>query len=270
MSTKKPPPVLEVRFEAKSLRPELVSLLTLSRVLSAVHQLSSGGSEEEADEAESAAEPRELGPFQLLDVKRGSVAYQFAGQSPEAPLGRLRVFGNVLENPETLGDNVSFLGPLDTLSAIARRIDCAVILKEPGKGGAVIAKIEPRSFAMVSETLFVHGESLVAGQVNGVGGATEVRCRLRVPFQPRLLYCKVASPEVARKIGQSLYKHVVVYGQATWLKGSWKLFTFKISDVHEPKPGKLSDTIRAIREAGGKDWDKIGDVEAYLEEVTGR
>ena len=266
MSTKKPPPVLEVRFEAKSLRPELVSLVTLARVFAAIHQLASGRDQEEADDVE---ESRDLGAFQLLDVKRGSVAYEFAGQSPEAPLARLRIFGQLLEQPDTIGDNAFFLGPLDKLSAIARRIDCAVILKEPGKGGAVIAKIEPDSYKSVSASLFIEGDTSVAGEVKGVGGAVQMRCKLRVPFQQNLLYCKVVNPEIARKLGNSLYKHVVVHGRATWLKDSWKIVGLTISEVHEPKQGKLSDAIKAIREAGGKEWDKIADVEAYLEEVSG-
>lgn len=266
MSAKKPPPVLEVRFDSRSLRPELVSLVTLSSVLSAIHQLASGRSR---DETEGIEETKEIGPFQLLDVRRGSVAYQFAGQSPEGPLARLRSFGHILERHEDIGENDFFLGPLEDLSAIARRIDCAVILKEPGHAGEIIAKIEPSSYKLIAKSIFMSGDTSIAGEVKAVGGATDMRCRLRVPFQQNLLYCKVVDSEIARKIGNSLYKHVVIYGTATWLKDSWKIVAMTIINVIEPKQGKLTEAIKAIREAGGKEWDKIGDVESYLEEVSG-
>jgi hypothetical protein len=265
MNIKKPATVLEVRFEAKSLRPELISIGTLSRVLAAVYQLASGRDEEEEEEVGG-----EVGPFQLLTVRRGSVAYQFAGESAEQPLARLRIFGNIIENPDTIGDNDFVLGPLDTLSAIARRIDCAVILKVPGKTGGVIATIEPNTYKTITKSLFISGPSSVDGMVQGVTGATEMRCRLRVPFQNKLLYCSVENPETARKIGASMFKRIVANGTVTWMRDSWRIVRMHISDIRQPEGGKLSEARQAIRDAGGKEWDKIGDVDAFLEKVTGK
>ena len=124
-------PVLEIRFASKSLRPELISIGTLSRVLSAVYQLASGKDEEESESAAG------VGPFQLVRVRRGSVRYLLAGESGEQPLERLRLFGDILNNPEIIGENDFVLGPLDTLSSIARKIDCAVTLLEPSNGGVI-------------------------------------------------------------------------------------------------------------------------------------
>ena len=264
MSSRKPPPVLEVRFEAKTLRPELISIATLSRVLAAVYQLASGRDDEESDFG------GEVGPFQLLQVRRGSVAYEFAGESPDQPLGRLRIFGNIIENPETIGENDFVLGPLDTLSGIARKIDCAVTLKEPGKNGGIIAKIEPDTYQSVTTSLFITGPSSIDGTVQGVTGATEMRCRLRVPFQKQLLYCSVINPEIARKIGSSMFNRITAYGEVTWMRDTWRIVRMHITEIHQPKGGKLSEARQAIREAGGKEWDLVSDVPAFLEEVTGK
>jgi hypothetical protein len=94
-----------------------------------------------------------------------------------------------------------------------------------------------------------------------------MRCALRVAFQPRLLYCKVATSEVARQLGDRLYQDVVVEGAARWLKNNWRIVSFMIRGVSQPQSGSLSEAFRALHEAGGKGWDEIDDPRSCLEEV---
>ena len=132
-----------------------------------------------------------------------------------------------------------------------------------------LRRIEPDSYRTISTSLFVTGPSSIEGMVQGVTGATDMRCRLRVPFQNRLLYCSVASPETARKIGACMFNTVVASGNVTWMRASWKIVKMHITDIRQTAVGTLSEARRAIREAGGSDWDNVTDVDNYLEKTSG-
>ena len=84
-----------------------------------------------------------------------------------------------------------------------------------------------------------------------------------------MLYCGVESQDTARKLGEFLYKNVLLRGRAAWFKNTWRIAAFTIDDVALVKENNLSKAILAVRQAGGNDWDKIGDIESYLEEVSG-
>ena len=258
-----PPPILEVRFEGEGINPDTIPLGILSRVFGAIHRL--------ATEPEEKKGERELGPFRLIGVGYGSGIYKLAGESAGPAINRLKLAGNILKYPDQIDDNDSILNPIEELSAAAEKIKCTVTIKEPGERGEVFATISPTSYKEITEFAFIHGDTSVSGEIKGVGGATEMRCRLRVPFQKDLLYCKIRSQDVdlARELGNYLYQDVVVYGTASWLKSNWKMVGLEIRDLRKPKGGTLSEAIEAIREAGAKDWDKIGDVASYMEETSG-
>jgi hypothetical protein len=93
---------------------------------------------------------------------------------------------------------------------------------------------------------------------------------LRVSFQSRLLFCKVASQEVARQLGNYLYQEVAATGTARWLRNTWKVVGFTINSVYQPRPGSLAEAFQALHEAGGRGWDGLEDPQALLEEVTGQ
>ncbi len=270
MPPKKPPTIFEVLFEGEDLYPEKIPLRTLSDSLAAIQRLATGN---EIDAEEIEEEEEEDGSLRLVGVKRGSAIYQVAGPSSASPAmarGNLKMVGKLLENPEHADAQDDYmLSPIERLSTAARRLQCTITVREPGKRGAVLAKIEPVSYEAISRTLLITGETSFVGQVQRVGGATAVRCGLRVPFKNRMLICKVANSQIARKIGERLYQEIVVFGTANWLKNSWRLFSFTIKDVQQPSQGSILEAIEALREAGGSAWDAIEDPEAYLEEVSG-
>jgi hypothetical protein len=131
-----------------------------------------------------------------------------------------------------------------------------------------LARIEPGTYDRITTSLFIEGDTAITGKVERVGGATDIRCGLRVPFQSRMLFCGVAGTDVARKLGDKLYQIVAVRGTARWLKNSWRIVSFTIRDVYQPVSGSLPEAMDSLREAGGKGWDNIDDPEAYLQEVS--
>jgi hypothetical protein len=264
LSVKKSPPTFEVIFQRPGLYPEQVSIGHLSRVLSSLQRLAVGREigEEEAGLIE--------GKIGLLQVKRGSAVYQFAAPLPELSLANLRDAGNTLDNPDSMGDREYVLGPVQELSSVAKSLDCSIVLKEPGREGPILARIEPSSYSTISSRLIVSGDTAIVGRVVRVGGATQNKCGLRLPNRDRMLFCSVESTEVARRLGHKLYEEVAVYGTADWLKTNWRIVSFKIKDVRQPIIKSAKETFEALRNAGGKGWDRIEDPEAYIEEVSGQ
>ncbi len=265
MTARKPSAVFEALFERRDLHPEQIPIGHLTRVLSAVQRLATG--RDEPDDGDGLrVEETKIG---LLQIRRGSAVYQFSAPVPGIALGHLRETGRVLERPDEIGESDYILNPVEELSAIARSLECAITLKVPGKGGPVLARIGPDSYASVSRRLLISGETTIVGRVERVGGATEQKCGLRIPSQSRMLFCKVASTETARKLGQKLYEEVVAQGTASWLRTSWRIVAFNIQDVYQPEFKSATRALDALRAAGGKAWDDVEDPQAFLDEIAG-
>ncbi|MFO0969724.1 MAG: hypothetical protein U0793_29550 [Gemmataceae bacterium] len=268
MPTKKPAAVFEVVFSGRGIYPEAVPLGTLSRILSALHTLATGNEFPEDDEGQQPTEGAAREDIQLLDVKRGSMVLRFSGKSPSHVLSNLREVGAVLRTPERIGDNVRILNPIEELSATARRLNCPILIREAGGHNGALALIKAESFHSISASIFVDGDTSLTGFVERVGGATVIKCGLRVSFQSRMLICRVTNKQVARSLGEHVYREVVVHGTARWLRNTWRIYGFEIKGVEQFTPGKAEDALEALRNAGGAAWDNIADPREFLESAT--
>ena len=120
--------------------------------------------------------------------------------------------------------------------------------------GGILASIEPDTYEVISKSLLIQGETSFVGRIQRGGGATEMKCALRVDFQHRLMFCKVASQEISREMGKRLYEEVVVHGTALWLRTSWRIFAFTVTNISQPKQGSLTQAFDELRKAGGDKW----------------
>jgi hypothetical protein len=263
--TAMPEPILEMLFDGLELLPENISLGKLSQAFSAVQRLASGQYVSREDEPEDEEADDSL---RLLDVQRGSAVYRITGPSPDAPIANIRKAGSILEEPDEAGDSDYVINPVEDLSRIARSLACRIVLRKPGSIRP-LATVDSDSYHRIAGRLIVEGDTAFTGKVQRVGGKMSNRCALSVPFQHRMIYCLVESPDLARTLGQRLYQDVVVQGTARWLRGSWKLFSFRVKDVYQPKKGGIREAFKALHDAGGKGWDQIEDPAKFLEEVTG-
>jgi len=252
-------PALEVKFEGGGVSPDRILVPDLASVIRAVQRLAAGRL---PDESAPLAEDEKL---RLVGIRRGSARYALAGPPPAVAGAHLRVLGEVIRSPEQMGENDYLLHPVRTLSHAATKLDCTISIREPGRGGAVLARIGPETYGDLTKSILISGRTEFGGRVERVGGATRSRCGLRVAFQKRMLICRVPNPAAARTLGENLYKRVVVSGEAAWIKTTWRVFSFRVEAVRPLRDGSLSEKIEAIRAAGGSDWDGINDVRAYLD-----
>jgi hypothetical protein len=263
---KRPPAAFEVVFSAPELSPERISVRMLSRALSAVQRLASGVDRPDDDDVPEAG----AGPdINLLAVRRGSAVYQCAMENPELAVARLTDAGNALKRPLRATGIDYLMRPVEELSAIARSLRCVITLRCPTDESRILATIDGESFAGISRHLLIVGDTTVSGRVERVGGSTGRRCSLRVPFQPTILYCDVASDEVTRVLGQNLYQDIDAEGRARWIRGTWRIFSFTILSVRSHRRTSLTEALDAIYEAGGSAWDDVDDPDRLLKEIRG-
>ncbi len=274
---KRPNPVFEIVFDGPGIVPEAIPVGSLTRVFSAIRRLVRGpqtsdadvdDEDEEYDEESNESDNQQT--IRLLDVKRGSAVYQFVTDENVDAISQLRVVGQCLDEPEWVAEKEHILNPVEKLSAIAKRMNCKIVLRDASKGGGVLATIVPESYQTVSTKVFVSGDTSFVGKVERVGGATSLRCALRVSSRKRLLYCSVDSNETARELGKLLYRDAVVHGEARWIRGSWKVVRFKIKSVSLITKKPLKEVFERMRDAGGSDWDKVDDPQKLLDEARGK
>jgi hypothetical protein len=263
MPKKAPKSNVVVTFTGGGVLPERIPLRTLSRALSAVQQLVTGEPPAEDDEDQSGKNA-----LHLLEVQRGSALFLCRAELPQVAAAHLRLVRDASADPDK-GDRIVYaLGAIETLSGIARSLNCNVTIGST-KGKDVLAKIEPGTYARLAKQLLVEGETSITGRVERAGGATANKCSLRLPDRSALLYCDVDGPDLARKLGEKLYEDVAVSGKARWIRGSWKLVSFTITSIYQPKQGDLLEAFDALRAAGGRAWAKVPNPKRRLAELTG-
>jgi hypothetical protein len=253
------PAALEVRFEGSGVTPDDVFVPDLAEVIRAVQRLTAGRIPDEA----SPLAPEER--LRLVKVLRGSAIYRLAGPPPAVAVARLRILGEVIGEPDKIGDHDYLLEPVNVLSRAAAKLGCRISIREAGPDHAILARIGPETYDDLSRSILVTGQTSFSGRVERVGGATRSRCGLRVAFQKRMLICRVPNPEVARVLGENLYRTVVASGTASWIRTTWRVFGFRIESVRPLEQGSIVEMLGDVRDAGGSDWDRIPDVRSFLE-----
>lgn len=263
--TTEPTTTFEVRFVAPDLSPDKVSLRAVSDALSAVQDLASG-----RDPFEQQHVPQEKG-IGLVRVRRGSAVYTCLARAPEEALDNLTRVGRLLAHPDedqVESDGlVAALQPIKSLSEVAKSVGCRVEVRATGQRRHRLFVVEQDDFTRISSRFLVTGETTVVGRVERVGGATGMRCFLRVPGRRPGLYCDVQTRDLARKLGQHLYEQIAARGTAKWIHRSWRIYEFRITDFTQPRLGDAVKAIEELRRAGLSAWDSVDDPEGYIREL---
>jgi len=261
---KSPKPTFEVRFVAPGVAPEGIPLRSVNEALTAIQDLAAG-----RDPFSVRQVPPEKS-IRLLKVRRGSAVYSCVSRAPAEASRNLRLVAKMLSGLDGQGAEsdvmVSAFRPIETLSVVARATGCRLELYQPNRDTPLFV-VGADDFEKLSSRLLLTGDTTVVGTVVRAGGATDMKCLLRVPERRRLLYCSVESRELVRKLGQHLYEQVAASGTAVWIHRSWHIYSFKVRSFTQPKIRNAVKAIDKLREAGLKAWDDIDDPDAYLREM---
>ncbi len=264
-SPKNAAPTFEVRFVAPGLSPGRLPLRAVSDVLSAVQDLASG-----RDPYETSHVPPEKG-IGLVRVRRGSAVYSCVSHAPDEAMANLSHVGSLLSSTGEQGIEedglVAALRPIESLSSVARLISCQIEVALIGQADSPLFVIEKDAFQRISGRLLLEGSTTVIGHVERAGGATSMRCLLRIPGRRRLLYCDVGSKALVQRLGQHLYERIVATGTATWIHRTWRIYRFRINDFTQPQLGDPDKAIEQLRTAGLKAWDDVDNPDSLIREL---
>lgn len=259
--TKTPAPTFRVKFDAPGLLPEKIPFRSVSEALAAVQDLASG---------RDPFETRQVPPDKLiglLNVRRGSAIYGCVSRAPDEARQNLKLVGKMLsglDRKQKDGDlMVTAFKPIEALSTVARTLGCRLEVYPAEKGAPPIFSIGADDFDRLSSRLLLKGDTTVIGTVVRVGGATGMRCLMRVPQRSHLLYCDVENRKIIRQLGQHLYEQIAATGTAIWIHRSWYVYKFTLRSFTQPRLGDAAKTLTKLRDAGLNAWDQIPDPAAY-------
>lgn len=262
---KAPEPTFEVRFVGTGISPEKIPLHYVSDALAAIQDIASG-----RDPLETRYVPPDKS-VGLLKVRRGSAVYSCISRSPNEARENLRLVGKMVSTLDTSATEadlvVSAFRPIRTLSFVAKSLNCQLEVYPSSGGEAPLLTIHEADYEKLSNRLLLEGEATVIGTVVRAGGATDMRCLMRIPNRTRLLYCNVESRKLVRQLGQHLYEQVAAVGTATWIHRSWYIISFTVKSFSQPRLGSVHQAIGKLRDAGLKAWDTVPNPELYLKEL---
>lgn len=255
------PVTFVVKFEGPAMSPRNMPLRSMTAALTALQDLASW-----RDSFETSKVPPEKA-ISLVNVREGSACYDCVSLSPTEATANFRRVGQFIVTPEAHqedDDLGTVLSPLKSLSHVAKTCGCTVSVWTSGAAGERLLTIDSGVYERVSERAFITGDTTIIGELLRLGGATDVRCVMRVPGRRQLLYCDVEDNNLARRLGQHLYKQIVAKGCARWLNRTWRLVDFKVKEFSTPALGDADEAIRDLRNAGLSHWDSVVDPEALI------
>ncbi len=239
-----PKATFEVRLVGPELAPERMPLRAVNDVLSAIQDLASG-----RDPFDLPRVPVEKS-ISLARIRSGSAVYTCVARSPREARSNLARVGKLLScgNGEGIEDDglIAALRPIELLSDVARTVNCQIEIALK-KAAPPLFTIAMDAYQRISEKLLLTGETTVIGRVERAGGATSMRCLLRIPGRRRGLYCGVAGRKLVQRLGQHLYEEIAATGTATWIHRTWRIYRFTIRDFTQPRLGNPREALEELR-----------------------
>jgi hypothetical protein len=245
--SEKPEPVIVVRLVG--VKPELVPLGAMTELIEAIQSL-----------------VKATGPnLSIFKIQRKSAAYQLTSPADPGPIvARVKRCAKALSDPDSHLQSYMLRG-FDTINRILGALDCYMQVYSPVEKWKW--QMRQNEWPTVRERYCLEDDGVLIGELKRVGGASQNKCTIRVPFQKKLIYCHIENPDVARRLGQHLYGEVELRGRGIYFTRDWQLLSFKVTEFVVRKNKSWEDHYRDIREAGGRAWDNISDPKAFLEEM---
>lgn len=135
------------------------------------------------------------------------------------------------------------------------------------QNGEPEAVIDPKQGTPVER--YLRGTTSLFVKVIRVGGEVP-RVLVQFPNNERRTF-SVVDMEVTKELGGKLYEHLVLHGDAKWMRGSRKLADFKVKRVgrYSSKTANPEQAIKGLSKIMGSRWDDINPDQYLLDERNG-
>lgn len=110
----------------------------------------------------------------------------------------------------------------------------------------------------------VRSNTVIYGRLTRVGG-NPPKARI-TQLNGEAISCFV-SEQLAKRIGNRLYEVIGLAGEAEWDADDYSLLYFKANDITPYEETAIKAAIKELRESAGPAWDRVKDVNAYIEEL---
>ncbi|MBA4029794.1 MAG: hypothetical protein C0478_02610 [Planctomyces sp.] len=205
----------------------------------------------------------------LVDVKKGSAIYLCSARNPEQAIRNLSRVNYLISGEEddweTSTDDIEAILPaIRSLSEVSKSHGWKMEVSVPGQIRHPLFVISGHEYGDIEKRILMTGESSIYGRIERVGGASGMKCVLRVSNRKPLLYCSIKSREIAQELGKRLYESIHAKGTSQWIQGSGRLVSFEITSFTQPQFGKAHEAIAALRRAGLSAWDKVESPETVI------
>ncbi|AFN73830.1 hypothetical protein MROS_0587 [Melioribacter roseus P3M-2] len=244
--------IFELRFAGDDIKPENIRAKDLAEVISAF---------EDSLLKLILKDNRELNEEKiiigLVDVENGSAKLKFKSTIPEITLSALLLISTSISKNDFSQLPSSSIRSLKTISDFTKKRNCVAEFRANPLEEKPLASINKETSIEIPDTHYIIGETSIYGRVERVGGVKpKVMIRLT---DNNLISCDV-SEEVAKKLGQNLYKMIGFVGKAKWLAENYSLENFEIEDVIEYEETSLLQGLDELSSLIGEYWSDVDNV----------
>jgi len=199
--------------------------------------------------------------LQLMNVRRKSAGYIMSTRNVSLVMEQLQKTGNALLEPENYLD-ARMIRQFDRLLKIASSLRCKIEVKSLLSDWSWV--FTGKNWQSIRSRTVITDQATVYGNLKRVGGASRRNCSIRIPDGRSLVYAKIESEQLARKLGKYLYTDVSVRGTGTFFVRDWSMVSMSISDFTPRTKNSFNELYQSMRKATGGGWDNIADPDEFL------
>ncbi len=250
-------PLFTIRLTGEGVRPHLIPASDLAELLVAAEQtvLALAGREHP-----DAADELVVG---LTKVEDASISFAFTSTHPGIALAIYTELVTSVENRLFKSLPARSLEGLRTLTGFARE-HMGHTQFWNGQGSQPLLDLAPDYAIGVPPPEYQRGETTLYGKIERVGG---VRPRVRLRVSQREVVYGDISEEQSRILGAKLYSDTALRGQATWDANDGSVVYFRVEEILDFERGSVQSAFDELREASGKAFDEIEDVDLFATRI---
>lgn len=227
-----------IRFSGEGMSPKTVRLGELAEVLRSI---------EDALAAIMGLPPEEV-VLGLVGVKAASAGYACALPSREAERA-LDAWSGAIQSSDFSTLPEAAIEPSRKILAFVRRKNCRAEFRK-GNSRTPLAQMTPDTVIDLFKCEPLIGHTTIYGYCQRVGG-TEPKLWMRLADRSAVTL-DVPSEELARELGQQLYRWIGVTGRAKWHAETRKLIELQVDDlIHYDGPGNVLNGLMEVGELCG-------------------
>lgn len=250
--------IIQLRLSGKHIEPGLVKSRELADILTSVEEMIAS-----ILVREDLSIKKEDVVVGLTEISGGSIKLKFSSIKQAAAVSALMIAASAVTGGNFENLPRSSVTSLQTIASFARKHNCLAELMtlEPE---CTVAKITSETEIYFRPTII--GETTIYGRILRVGGKTP-RAMIET-LEGELIYCDL-DVELAKQLGQKLYKLVSLSGVAKWDAHDLILEDFYIKKMGEYEGRSISSAVDELSTVIGQYFKDIIDVPAYISEIRG-